>query len=275
MPLNLLSLISCRTGRGPGANTGMPVPQAANPENVCMSEKVSCSACCGIYNLDMAADERRQWIEENTRHFMALDLSQSENIVRFRKEREQVTLPRRIHKDIYVCPFVGFVKKQQTGCLLHPKGSPHPQIGLWQHPQNFSFYGEGICQAYDCLAKERGVHRADFFRWAESAELAAYGRLASDHTLHRSLALFFPRHCDLAAFYNLLARAYERYGVVTTSFEDIEKVIPETAGALCDFLAYRIAESRSTRIRDRGNSGGQFARRVATLLLYTLTGCLK
>lgn len=253
----------------------MPGPEATRPANACMSDKLSCSACCGIYNLNMTADERAQWIEENTRQFMALDLSQSENIVRYRRERESVTLPRRVREDTYVCPFVGFVRNQQMGCLLHPKGSPHPQIGLYAHPQNFSFYGEGICQSYDCLAKDRGVHRLDFFRWAENAGLAAYGRLASDHALHCSLALFAPVDADLAVFYGVLARAYERYRVVNTSFEDIEKVLPDTAAALCDFLAGRVAERRAGMVRKENSSGGRFARRFSKLLLKTLGACLK
>ncbi len=251
------------------------MPDSDIPANACMSEKFSCSACCGIYNLQMTAAERRQWLEENTRQFMALDLAKSESIVSFRKRRESVTLPRSVREDTYVCPFVGFIKNQQMGCLLHPMGSPHPQIGLLAHPQNFSFYGEGICQAYDCLAKERAVHRGDFFRWAENADLAAYGRLASDHTLHRSLALFAPSDADLAAFYSLLALVYERYGVVTTSFEDVEKVVPETAALLCRSLAERVAERRYAGNRYRERSGGHFARRLAALLLYQLTRCLK
>lgn len=271
----------------------MPLPTVARPANACMSDRLSCSACCGIYNLDMTADERMRWIEENTRQFMLLDLSQTENIVRFRRERESVTLPRRVREDIYVCPFVGFVRNQQmgsrteqprvarepvasmrTGCLLHPQGSPHPQIGLHAHPQNFSFYGEGICQAYDCLAKDRRVHRLDFFRWAEGAEPAAYGRLASDHTLHRSLALFAPADVDLAAFYGLLASVYERYRVVTTSFEDIEKLVPHTAAALCSFLAQRVAERRAVMLGEKNGSRGRFARRLSELLFKALSACL-
>ncbi|MFZ5630727.1 MAG: hypothetical protein ACOY5B_16455 [Spirochaetota bacterium] len=248
---------------------------AQRPANACMSDKLSCSACCGIYNLDMTPAQRQLWLEENTMQFMALDLSLSENIVHYRRERESVTLPRRVREDTYVCPFVGFLRNQQMGCLLHPQGSPHPQIGLHAHPQNFSFYGEGICQAYDCLAKDRGVHRLDFFRWAENAELAAYGRLASDHTLHRSLALFAPAEADLAVFYGLLALAYQRYRVVTTSFEDIEKIVPDTAAALCSFLAERVAERREGMSGEKNRSGGQFARRLSALLFKTLRACLK
>lgn len=269
----------------------MPESQIARPENACMGKSFSCSACCGIYNLAMTPAQRQLWLKENTARFLELDLSTSANIVRFRHEREAATLPRRVREDTYVCPFVGFVDADhllpgslderprvarepgaslRTGCLLHPQGSPHPQIALHAHPQNFSFYGEGICQAYDCLAKEQAVQRTDFFRWAETAGPVSYGQLASDHTLHRSLALCLPQQADLAEFYALLARAYERYGVVITSFEDIEKWVPDTAANLCSFLAERVAERRGSQNRSLDQSRGRFARRLAALLLRRL-----
>lgn len=225
---------------------------------------------------------RHNWLTENTQQFLALDLSNTENIVRFRKEREATTLPQRLREDTYVCPFVGYVEPNASmrmvrrkdglhssvepnasmrmvrnierhpvalrprasmrfGCLLHPQGSPHPQISILPHPQNFSFYGEGICQSYDCLAKERRAHRADFFRWAEKAPLFAYSRLASDHTLHRALSQIDLEGCDLSTFYDTLAMLYEKYNVVTTSFEDIEKEVPRTWHDLCVYLATKIS----------------------------------
>lgn len=247
----------------------------------------SCSACCGIFNLKFNAAERTAWAQRNTEIFLALDLTKAENIVAYRKEREAETLPQRIRDDIYVCPFVGFVGGEnpgavsgaerpraavepgasvRTGCLLHPQGSPHPQISLWEHPQNFSFYGEGICLSYDCLAKERQAYRAGFFRWAEGADghggpgaaarttrslpqpLYAYGRLASDHTLHRTLAMLAMDSQDLSGFYTLLADLYETYSVVTTSFEDVEKVLPQSIEELCLFLARRIDAANAEQI---------------------------
>lgn len=237
-----------------------------------MGEKISCSACCGIFNLKFNAAEGTAWLQKNTEIFLALDLSKAENIVAYRKEREAETLPQRIRDDIYVCPFVGFVGGEnpsavsRTGCLLHPQGSPHPQISLWEHPQNFSFYGEGICLSYDCLAKERQAFRADFFRWAEGVDghggpgaaarttrslpqpLYAYGRLASDHTLHRTLAMLAMDSQDLSGFYTLLAELYETYSVVTTSFEDVEKTLPQSMEELCLFLARRIDVADAAQI---------------------------
>lgn len=221
-------------------------------ENPCMGEKISCSACCGLFNLRLTDSERTAWVQKNTDMFLALDISKAENIVAYRKEREAETLPLRSRDDIYVCPFVGFVDGKtgdvRTGCLLHPQGSPHPQIGMWEHPQNFSFYGEGICLAYDCLAKERRAHGAAFFRWAETAPQYAYARLASDHTLHRALAHIDTSGVNLVAFFDTLANLYARHNVVTTSFEDIEKQVPGTAEELCRFLAMRIAPENPAQI---------------------------
>ena len=209
-----------------------------------MSTHLSCSSCCGLFNYKGSDADRRAWVGENTRQFLALDLSAAVNLVQFRKEREAVTLPNRLRDDIYVCPFVGFVRNQQTGCLLHPQGSPHPQISLWPHPQNFSFYGEGICLSYDCLAKDRKAYREDFFLWAQTATVFHYARLASDHTLHRALGLIATDEMNLRPFYAAVAELYERYEVVTTSFEDIEKSLPDTVEELCLFIARRADEQR-------------------------------
>lgn len=217
-------------------------------QNPCMGDTKSCSACCGLFNLKGDDESRRAWVKANTEKFLALDISSAANIVNYRKERESETLPNRVRADIYVCPFVGYVGSGRTGCLLHPQGSPHRQISLWQHPQNFSFYGEGICLSYDCLAKERRVYRADFFRWAESATVFDYARLASDHTLHRTLAVLPDIQVNLSSFYSTLASLYSEYGVVTTSFEDIEKVLPETLDGLCQLLAARMGAGNTTAI---------------------------
>jgi hypothetical protein len=330
-----------------------------------MGPAVSCSACCGILNLKFAVPELRSWIETNTREFLSLDISSPENIVAYRKQREEKTLPHRVREDTYVCPFVGFVDNVRTGdlqegpsvvanrpsasdetgnsrrgpslaansrdasvrsgglpsaarttrslqqtlrtgdsqdgpsvaanrssasmrsgrdieqprvasrpdaslrtgCLLHPQGSPHPQIGLWEHPQNFSFYGEGICLSYDCLAKERRVFRPDFFTWAISARLPAYSSLAGDHTLHRALAAIADLPADIAPFYSFLARYYQWYGVVITSFEDIEKTLPGSAPELCNFLAQRIANGHRATASRNSISPDLISRRLQRTLL--------
>lgn len=142
-------------------------------QNYCFNEYTSCSACCGIYNLAFSPKELESWLLENTKIFLSLSLKNPREIYAYRKLREEKIEPYRIDKEVYVCPFVGYVESKKTGCLLHPQGSPHPEISLWENPQNFSFYGASICQNYNCVAKERRL--ADIFCDILPEEI--YGRI--------------------------------------------------------------------------------------------------
>lgn|GEM_PF-2483333 len=124
--------------------------------NVCYGEKTSCSACCGLNNLALTGGEKIQWLSKNTREFLELDLLNSKEVLKFRYCGEESLKKLMIRGDVYVCPFLGFTGgiTGQTGCLLNPLGSPHPRIGQCQTPQHYSFYGERICQSYDCIAKQ-------------------------------------------------------------------------------------------------------------------------
>lgn len=219
-------------------------------QNPCMGSDHSCSACCGIFNLRKSDTERREWLRENTRLFLSTDIGRAENIVAFRREREAVTLNHRVRDDIYVCPFLGFIDadEKKTGCLLHPAGSPHPQIHLWEHPQNFSFYGEGICLSYDCLAKERRFYLPQFFEWSKKASSFAYSRLACDYALHAAMAQIFSTKDNLVPFYNAVALLYERLNAPMTSFEDVPKDLPKTREELCSALAARFAPNETETV---------------------------
>lgn len=122
-------------------------------------------ACCGVFNLDFSDAQREQWLQQNTKDFLQLSLSDKKSIHEYRVQKEKLIETHRIKKDIYVCPFVGFIEENRGGCLLHPLGSPHPQIKLLQHPQNFSFYGESICQNYLCATAENKMADDSFFTW--------------------------------------------------------------------------------------------------------------
>lgn len=205
-----------------------------------MSKDKSCSACCGYLNLKKSDAEKELWLKENTQIFLNTDISRADNIVQYRKIRETGLSDVRIRNDIYVCPFLGFIDADhnRSGCLLHPKGSPHPQIHLWQHPQNFSFYGEGICLSYDCLNKERGQMQ----KRAVVARGIAYSRLAGNHNLWQVLNLLSAAHSPVRETPNVLLthspnfqldkllgivmQYLEKYEIPVTSFEIVLK-IPE------------------------------------------------
>ncbi len=119
----------------------------------CQGSKQGCISCCGIFNLSMEEEEKKKWLKKNTQEF--LSLRSIEEIFLFRKRKEEEIKPYKIFPSIYVCPFMGYIEGERVGCLLHPLGSPHPMIRKLFHPQNFSFYGEGICQGYNCPSKEK------------------------------------------------------------------------------------------------------------------------
>lgn len=133
----------------------------------CFHKNYSCTACCGIFNLDFTDEERLAWLKRNTEDFLKLSLTDKKAIHEYRLQKEACLQPVVIRKDIYVCPFLGMVTSHKAGCMLHPQGSPHPQITLLEHPQNFSFYGESICQGYLCASAENHLVLHSFFSWVE------------------------------------------------------------------------------------------------------------
>ncbi len=151
--------------------------------NPCFNGRNSCSACCGLFNLALDENERIKWLQKNTDLFIGLDLSGQHALFEFRQKKETQLNQYKIHENVYVCPFLGFANgkngKKQPGCLLHPAGSPHKQVAALNRPQNFSFYGESICAAYDCLAKQSysdkktPAHRWAYARWVSNHNLKA------------------------------------------------------------------------------------------------------
>ncbi len=199
-----------------------------------MSSTASCSACCGIYNLRFSQTQLNDWLAENTKQFLSLNIEDANAIVEFRRQREAASLPYRFREDIYVCPFTGYIdpEKKRTGCLLHPVGSPHPQIRKLAHPQNFSFYGESICQTYDCLSKERRL--ADIL--PQTPESALYGRLVSRADILGLLSEAARRDGQFSVSAWLNEHHTQLSALPSTSFEP--PIVPEkSANPLADLIA--------------------------------------
>lgn len=181
---------------------------------------------------------KNYWLTENTRIFLQTDISLAQNIVSYRKKREDSMNHLKIRADIYICPFQGFINKAQTktGCLLHPKGSPHAQISLWDHPQNFSFYGEGICLSYDCLNKER----AQMVDKLLPTDSFVYSRLAGNFNLWQAFNYIMSHFVQIpessqaspGEIRNLLTETLlgivihylRKKEIPITSFEDVQQI---------------------------------------------------
>lgn len=197
--------------------------------NACMREKTSCSACCGIHNLRLSFREKEKWLETNTQLFLQLDIAVASEIVSFRKEREKLFHKKKIRPDIYVCPFLGLLENNKTGCLLHPKGSPHPKIKHWKHPQSFSFYGEGICQSFDCFAKEYKLNHA----LSDSMAALDYSYLASHYNLLAAINQYERmRNVNVLCLKLFFIRTLKSEGVPITGFEPTVKLEKTEKGLL-------------------------------------------
>ncbi|MBE7438721.1 MAG: hypothetical protein HS115_09735 [Spirochaetales bacterium] len=142
----------------------------------CQRENASCSACCGLYNLKLSREARQALLAGRSARFVL----RPDTWYEFRKEREaEEQSIERFVSDVYVCPFVGFIAANRTGCLIHPE-----RTGL-ADSQNFSFYGASICQAYDCYPKENDS--GWWSRFLEREFPDQYGQLMGDTLFYRAL----------------------------------------------------------------------------------------
>lgn len=182
--------------------------------NLCQT-RYSCSACCGINNLKMPYNELSAWLENNTKDFLRLNLSKVEQISQFRLAGEKKIEKKKHDSTTYTCPFIGYIQKNKTGCLLHPVGSPHHQIGILKHPQNFSFYGESICQTYDCRTKENAI--ADLTYGYNHRN---YSRFIPNYNLHLILEKYsWSNRIKVRSLHRVLLKLSEKLNVHISSFE--------------------------------------------------------
>lgn len=148
--------------------------------SICQNESASCTACCGSLNLVLDSAALLELFDERSRSFAQIDLKDHMALVAWRHGRESVEEKvKRRDPHVYVCPFVGWLNAKRPGCLIHPERTGNPRS------QNASFYGAGICLAYDCRAKERdGGQYATAIASVCRGDAILYSRLAGD-------ALFF------------------------------------------------------------------------------------
>jgi len=153
-----------------------------------MNEISSCSSCCGLNNLKLTKAQKDHWLIENTTKFLKTDVGQAQNIVEFRKQGEDFLYDYIINHDTYVCPFIGYVATNpaRTGCMLHPLAGIHKQVSQWEHPQNFSFYGESICQTFDCYSKENNLLENVKI---DNLDSIIYGQITANQNLIRLIGI--------------------------------------------------------------------------------------
>lgn len=110
----------------------------------------SCFSCCGLFNFKVSYHHQILILKERTKEFRNLGSINRESLLRYRSYRENIEehIPR-YDKQVYICPFLGYLENTKIGCMIHPS--------LWKEKdlQDVSFYKSTICQTYDCKVKQQ------------------------------------------------------------------------------------------------------------------------
>lgn len=114
----------------------------------CQGPKLSCAACCGLYNvsdnsrktLQGLLEERSALFAETPRTFSGIEAFGASIL---KRQIGPLPLP-----DFHHCPYIGFIdrRREKPGCLLHPK-SPGNDGRDWR---DICHYGGFACRTYFC-----------------------------------------------------------------------------------------------------------------------------
>lgn len=118
-----------------------------------ISEKVSCGACCGLYNLPHISRHNLEiLLTKRTEEFAAVPRNEDE-IFEFQRRNKGPHRLSRPFPQFHHCPFLGFIGDQKggVGCLLHPDAPGNNNIDY----RSCSWYGELACQTYFCPATRK------------------------------------------------------------------------------------------------------------------------
>jgi hypothetical protein len=118
-----------------------------------VNEKVSCGACCGLYNIpDLSRKKLCDMLLERTTGFSKVP-REIEAITRFGEEILSEIGDKRPYDEFYHCPFIGFIGKgkARAGCLLHPFSDGNNGVDY----RGLGYYGSMTCHIYFCPSYTR------------------------------------------------------------------------------------------------------------------------
>ncbi len=124
-------------------------PDAPGGVYLCqVGERVSCGACCGLYNLADASRENLEFLLARRTEAFSLLPRDPDAITEFQVRMERGDPRPRPFPDFYHCPFLGFIgpKRLTVGCLLHPLAAGNGGVDY----RGLSFYGGLACRSYFC-----------------------------------------------------------------------------------------------------------------------------
>lgn len=155
------------------------------PPYLCqVGQRVSCAACCGLYNVrDLSADSLETLLNARTDAFDRVP-RQAEAIEDFGRQQLGWTPEDRPFPHFYHCPYVGLFGRRRTrvGCLLHPD-EPGNHGRDWRE---LSYYGAQACRTYFCPTTERLAATHQEILCAGIDHWYLYGVTITEHRLWRA-----------------------------------------------------------------------------------------
>lgn len=146
-----------------------------------VSDSVSCSACCGLYNLtDFSRRSLADTLKIRTYKFAGVPREVSD-IIRFGEMVCRQTHNNQPFPEFYHCPYVGLIGNElsRVGCLLHPMADKNNGVDF----RGLSYYGGMACRIYFCPVNRhlperiKNIVRACFDDWY------AYGLIITENLL--------------------------------------------------------------------------------------------
>jgi hypothetical protein len=113
-----------------------------------VNDRVSCGACCGLYNVPIASRNALvHSLQARTRQFAATTRT-VDAIFQYKQTVEKRECQDRPMRDFHHCPFLGLIgpKRSTVGCLLHPDGAGNNGMDF----RSLSYYGGMTCHIYFC-----------------------------------------------------------------------------------------------------------------------------
>jgi hypothetical protein len=170
--------------------SGKPVSPLRDPklddDYLCqVGSRVSCGACCGLYNVaDASRRSLAALLAVRTRRFAAVP-REITAIIQYCRDIQQHENQQRPLPDFHHCPFLGFVgpHRETVGCLLHPL---NPQ-NAGQDFRSLSHYGGMACHIYFCPATRLLPTRCKQILRRVIGDWYLYGLLVTEHRLLRAL----------------------------------------------------------------------------------------
>ncbi len=136
-------------GQGDIEITAMRGGSPMAPPYLCqVSKRVSCGACCGLYNVhNLSRPGLEAMLATRTEAFARVP-RQSDAMEDFGRKQLGWTPEDRPLPHFHHCPYLGLVGRERTrvGCLLHPDAAGNGGRD-WRE---LSYYGAKACQTYFC-----------------------------------------------------------------------------------------------------------------------------